>query len=94
MNDAEQPVNVTPPKRPKLPEAEPGIGSNADKGCVLAIKFRSDYGRFTKALGAGHLTEALMYAADIRVVALPDALRILELMARDGDQRFSRAASR
>lgn len=54
----------------------------------------SDYGRFTKALAAGHLTEALMYAADIRVVALPDALRILELMARDGDQRFSRAASR
>ena len=46
MNDAEQPVNVTPPKRPKLPEAEPGIGSNADKGCVLAIKFRSDYRRF------------------------------------------------
>ena len=32
----------------------------------------SDYGRFTKALSAGHLTEALMYAADIRVVALPE----------------------
>ncbi len=54
----------------------------------------SDYGRFTKALGAGHLTEALLYAADIRVVALGDALRVCELMARDGDHRFSRAASR
>ncbi len=54
----------------------------------------SDYGRFTKALGAGHLTEALMYAADIRLVALGDALEVCRLMARDCDQRFPRAASR
>src|SRR5215213_3824304 len=54
----------------------------------------SDYTRFLGALDAGHLTEALMFATGIRVVALPDALKVCELMARDGDQRFSRAATR
>jgi hypothetical protein len=54
----------------------------------------SDYGRFKKALKVGHLTEALIYAADVRVIDLRDALTICELMARDRDQRFSRAASR
>ena len=54
----------------------------------------SDYTRFRGALNAGHLTEALIYATDIRVVALSDALKVCELMARDGDQRFSRAATR
>lgn len=54
----------------------------------------SEYGIFRKQLKAGHLELALTYAADIKVVHLADALRILQLMARDGDQRFSRAASR
>ena len=54
----------------------------------------SDYTRFLGALHAGHLTEALMFARGIRIVALSDALKVCELMARDGDQRFSRAATR
>lgn len=54
----------------------------------------SDHGRFEKALKAGHLTEALIYGAELRVIGLADALRICQLMARDDDDRFPRAASR
>ena len=54
----------------------------------------SEYGLFLKQLDAGHLELALTYATQLRVVHLADAMRILELMARDGDHRFSRAASR
>ena len=54
----------------------------------------SDYGLFLKQLKAGHLELALTYAEGFRVISLPDALRILELMARDRDRRFPRAASR
>ena len=35
-----------------------------------------------------------MYAADIRVVHLDHALEVCRLMARNGDHRFPRAASR
>jgi hypothetical protein len=54
----------------------------------------SDHGRFQKALGAGHLTTALIYARDLPFVSLADALELCRLMARDGDERFERAASR
>lgn len=54
----------------------------------------SDHGRFTKALGAGHLTTALIYARDLPHVSLGDALSLCRLMAEDGDDRFPRAASR
>ena len=35
-----------------------------------------------------------MFATRYPLVTLPDALKVCELMARDGDQRFSRAATR
>jgi hypothetical protein len=54
----------------------------------------SEYGLFLKQLEAGHLGLALTYAAELRSISLADALKLCELMARDGDQRFSRAASR
>jgi hypothetical protein len=54
----------------------------------------SDHGRFTKALEAGHLTTALIHAADLGRIDLHDALRICELMALDSDVRFSKAAAR
>lgn len=54
----------------------------------------SDHGRFTKALVAGHLTTALIYARDLPHVSLGDALTLCRLMAQGGDDRFPRAASR
>jgi len=54
----------------------------------------SEYGIFLKQLKAGHLELALTYATGLANIHLADALRILELMARDGDPRFSRSASR
>jgi hypothetical protein len=54
----------------------------------------SEYGLFLKQLDAGHLGLALTYAADLGTVPLRDALRICELMARDSDVRFSKAAAR
>jgi hypothetical protein len=54
----------------------------------------SEYGLFLKQLGAGHLELALTYAAGLESVPLRDALRIVELMARDSDVRFSKAAAR
>lgn len=54
----------------------------------------SEHGRFTKALAAGHLTTALIYAQDLPHLSLADALALCRLMARDGDSRFPRAASR
>jgi hypothetical protein len=54
----------------------------------------SEYGLFLKQLDAGHLGLALTYAADLAKISLGDALRILELMARDSDLRFSKAAAR
>ncbi|MCB0877126.1 MAG: hypothetical protein R2718_03010 [Solirubrobacterales bacterium] len=54
----------------------------------------SDHGRFRKALSAGHLTTALIMAADLPHIGLADALEICRLMADAGDPRFPRAASR
>lgn len=54
----------------------------------------SEHGRFTKALAAGHLTTALVYANNLPHVSLEHALEIVRLMARDEDLRFPRAASR
>ena len=54
----------------------------------------SVYGRFKNSLDAGHLSVALSYATEMRVVPLEDALRVCQLMARDDDPRFARAASR
>ena len=53
----------------------------------------SEYGLFLKQLSAGHLGLALTYAAGIKI-DLADALRLCQLMAREGDERFPRAASR
>ena len=53
----------------------------------------SEYGLFRKQLEAGHLGLALTYAASLKL-DLGDALEVCRLMARDGDARFSRAASR
>ena len=53
----------------------------------------SEYGLFLKQLEAGHLGLALTYAASLSI-DLPDALEVCRLMARDGDERFSRAATR
>jgi hypothetical protein len=53
----------------------------------------SEYGLFLRQLDAGHLELALTYAADLGTVSLRDALRICELMARDSDVRFSKAAA-
>ena len=53
----------------------------------------SEYGLFLKQLDAGHLGLALTYAAGLNL-DLADALKVCQLMARDGDRRFSRAASR
>ncbi len=51
-------------------------------------------GPFLTQLDAGHLELALTYAAQLRGIHLADALRILGLMTKDDDHRFSRAASR
>jgi hypothetical protein len=77
-------------ERSLLPAAKAGSYANM-RSMGLA---GSEYGIFLKQLRAGHLELALTYAAGFKVVPLADALRILELMAREGDQRFSRAASR
>jgi hypothetical protein len=53
----------------------------------------SEYGLFLKQLNAGHLDLALTYAASLKL-NLADALEVCRLMARDGDERFPRAASR
>ena len=49
----------------------------------------SEYGLFLKQLDAGHLGLALTYAASLKI-DLADALRLCQLMAKDGDERFSR----
>lgn len=54
----------------------------------------SEYGLFLKQLDAGHLELALTYAAQLQVIHMADALRVCQLMARVGDDRFPRAASR
>lgn len=52
------------------------------------------YPVFAQALEAGSLKRAENIARDMPVVRLDDALRIVELMARDGDPRYERAATR
>jgi hypothetical protein len=54
----------------------------------------SEYGLFLNQLNAGHLELALTYAAGLKVIGLADALTVCQLMARDDDPRFPRAASR
>ena len=43
---------------------------------------------FLKQLDAGHLGLALTYAASLKI-DLADARRLCQLMAKDGDERFS-----
>lgn len=52
------------------------------------------YPVFAQALEAGSLKRVENIARDMPVVRLGDALRILELMARDGDPRYARASKR
>jgi hypothetical protein len=52
----------------------------------------SAYGRFRRALDRGSLLQALSAAAELPHVGLLDALELLLLLARDGDERRFRAA--
>jgi hypothetical protein len=54
----------------------------------------SPHARFRRSLETGRLPVVLMAAAELRFIDLDDALAILVLMAREGDPRFDRAASR
>jgi hypothetical protein len=54
----------------------------------------SPYARFRRSLETGHLPVVLNAAAELPRLELDDALEVLVLMARDGDPRFDRAATR
>jgi len=52
------------------------------------------YPVFAQALEAGSLKRIENIAREMPRVTLRDSLRIVELMARDGDDRYERAAAR
>jgi hypothetical protein len=54
----------------------------------------SPYARFRRSLETGRLPVVLNAAAELPHLELDDALEVLVLMARDGDPRFDRAATR
>lgn len=54
----------------------------------------SPYARFRRALKTGNLGLVLPAAAELRTLDLPDALAVLELIARDDADRYDRAAAR
>jgi uncharacterized protein with PIN domain len=54
----------------------------------------SAYGRFRRYLDACQLDNALAAATELPRISLSDALELCELLARECDPRFSRAAGR
>jgi hypothetical protein len=55
----------------------------------------SAYARFRRALNRGNVTDALSAAAELEHVGLIDALELVLLLAREGDERrFRRGAVR
>ena len=54
----------------------------------------SPYAYFRRTLETRNLAIVLPAAAELAHIGLSDALAILELMARDGDPRFEKAAAR
>lgn len=52
------------------------------------------YPVFAQALEAGSLKRVENMAREMPSVSVRDALRIVELMARDGDERYTRASTR
>ena len=54
----------------------------------------SPYGRFRRALDSGNSLQALSAAAELKSVALSDALELVLLLARKDAARFQRAALR
>jgi hypothetical protein len=54
----------------------------------------SPYARFRRAVELGRLPAVLVEAAELPQIQLDDALEILVLMAKEGDPRFDRAATR
>jgi hypothetical protein len=52
------------------------------------------YARFRRSLETGRLSVVLTAAVELPRLELDDALEVLILMARDGDPRFDRAATR
>lgn len=52
------------------------------------------YARFRRALKAGNVLLAVAAAHDLRMVSLADALELLLLLARQGGERYARAAIR
>jgi hypothetical protein len=52
------------------------------------------YARFRRALKAGNVLLAVAAAHDLRMVSLADALELLLLLARQGGERYGRAAIR
>jgi hypothetical protein len=54
----------------------------------------SPYSRFRRALDHGNTLQALSAAAELKHVALSDALEIVLLLARNDPSRFQRAALR
>jgi uncharacterized protein with PIN domain len=54
----------------------------------------SAYARFRRYLDAGQVDNALLAAHELARISLSDALELCELLARERDPRFSRAAGR
>jgi hypothetical protein len=54
----------------------------------------SAYARFRRYLDACQVDNALLAAHELPRISLSDALELCELLAREHDQRFSRAAGR
>ena len=52
------------------------------------------YARFRRYLDAGQMTNALAAAYELHRISLSDSLKLCELLARERDSRFPRAASR
>lgn len=57
-------------------------------------RYGSTNRRLERALADGDLGRAVTASRELPIVALPDAARILFLMARNGDRRYPKAAAR
>jgi hypothetical protein len=54
----------------------------------------SAHGRFQRAIKGGHLLNAEMAARELGSLSLSDALSLVLLYEREGDEKFERAAKR